>query len=168
MVASAQSDTSTWVRLDHHSLGMPVPAVFMPLSDLIGLDLVRLGFVSVVAQDEQEDIPTSQWLAANLASPERLTMLVFDHKLPLRPKSLLKLRPVHRFEGRYAAAADSGWQNEVRTAARILAVARPRPDPQHDEDLAGALRWLLDPSSVLVGVRVVPDRNSGQGPHPAA
>lgn len=42
MVASAQSDTSTWVRLDHHSLGMPVPAVFMPLSDLIGLDLVRL------------------------------------------------------------------------------------------------------------------------------
>lgn len=131
---------------------MPTPAVFIPREQLSGLDLAGLGFISVVNRDEKASMPMSRHLAADVMStPEGMSLLVFDKKLPLRPKSMLKVQPDRVLEGSYDTAADESWQNEAYAARWILLLAGPR-SVENPARLAEALQWLMSPDSVLVGV----------------
>jgi hypothetical protein len=137
-----------WIRLDHQGLGMPVPAVYVPLPALDGQSLRKLGFVSVIDRDAKADLPMSRRLAADvMTAPDRMTLLVFDQNLGMSRKAVLRARPSAALEGRYIAAADEQWQNEAYLAQRILLLTGP-PPPTASTPL---FQLLFDPKTRVTG-----------------
>jgi hypothetical protein len=61
--------TQYWLRLNHERLGMPLPAVYVPTTDLPPRWPVEYRFVDRVHRDEDADLPVITDLAVDIADP---------------------------------------------------------------------------------------------------
>jgi hypothetical protein len=128
--ASRRLGRGPWVRLDHRRLGLPAPAVYIPI---VGLDRTlfeALGFVRAPGHDPVALLPISRYLAVDVMTDAHgMTLMVFSRPFAPTSARVVTVRPDLRLRGDYDSTADEVWQNAAYTARRvILAAGPPRAD----------------------------------------
>jgi hypothetical protein len=128
-----------WLRLDHAGLGMPVPAVYVPLQHLPPALQLKRRFVDVVHRDEGADLPIVAGLAADIGDPGGMQLYAVQHGPKQDPGALIvtatsatEVASGHYTEvasGHYTEPAPRAWREEAYAARMIILVlGRPSVD----------------------------------------
>lgn len=124
--ASRQLGREPWVRLDYRRLGLPAPAVYIPIAGLDRTLFEAIGFVRAPGHDQAVRLPISRYLAVDVTTDAHgMTLMVFS--CPFAPTSapVATVRPDLRLRGDYDLSADEVWQNAAYTARRVILAAGP-------------------------------------------
>lgn len=135
-----------WARLDHDGLGMPLPAVYVPIPDLYRLRPARAGFAPARDVADGGPIPRSTHVLADVADPRTLTLILSSRPLYTPggpPVTIAEDADTKFITGHYTTPAERAWLKAVARAGGLLLFTGPPPAEPGSTATTSSAEYLL-------------------------